>query len=152
MKKIIITLGIIIFGSTVLATPTSDIIPNDQPVVVTREQQDEEVQKEEDIKQTDNETKDSLKNKTTEQLEKDTAKKDNAEITKTKQKKPQYAGLKIYPPKKKKTKKASCDNTPENPCHAGGGCSCSVTTHRGTIYFTNLSEKCKSICEKQKRK
>ena len=77
--------------------------------------------KEEDIKQTDNETKDSLKNKTTEQSEKDTTKKDNTEITKTKQKKPQYVGLKIYPPKKKKAKKASCDNTPGKYCHGGGG-------------------------------
>ena len=51
MKKILL-LSIILIGTTVFASPASDIIPGDEPVVVTRETQDEEVQKE-DAKQSE---------------------------------------------------------------------------------------------------
>ena len=104
MKKIIITLGIIIFGSTVLATPTSDIIPNDQPVVVTREQQDEDAQ-EEEIKQPEEEAK--QENSEPEKASKPKTQKSDKTTKKTTT--PKFVGLKIFennkPKPKDKTKK-----------------------------------------------
>ena len=52
MKNLIIILSLILMATPVFAASTSDIIPSDEPVVVTRETQDEEVQKE-DIKQSE---------------------------------------------------------------------------------------------------
>lgn len=114
MKKILL-LSIILIGTTVFASPASDIIPSDEPVVVTRETQDEEVQKE-DTKQSE-----------------ETVKQEKTKSKKTgnatqKQSEPKPVGLKIFINDKSKPKAKNPKNSKQNkkkqtrqgPCGGGG--------------------------------
>ena len=124
MKKILL-LSIILIGTTVFASPASDIIPSDEPVVVTRETQDEEVQKE-DAKQSEETVKQDKTNsqKTTKTKSKKTG---NATQKQTEQK---PVGLKIFindkskPKAKAKNPKNSKQNkkkqTCQGPCSGAG--------------------------------
>ena len=122
MKKILL-LSIILIGTTVFASPASDIIPSDEPVVVTRETQDEEVQKE-DTKQSEDTVKQEKTNspKTTKTKSKKTG---NAT---QKQSEPKPVGLKIFINDKSKPKAKNPKNSKQNkkkqtrqgPCGGGG--------------------------------
>ena len=120
MKKILL-LSIILIGTTVFAAPASDIIPSDEPVVVTRETQDEEVQKE-NIKQSEETVKQENTNskKTTKPKSKKTG---NAT---QKRLEPKPVGLKTFinnkpKPKAKNPQNSNQDKKPTCPGHCGGG-------------------------------
>lgn len=107
-------------ATPVFAASTSDIIPSDEPVVVTRETQDEEVQKE-DIKQSEETVKQEKTNskKTTKPKSKKT---DNAT---QKRLEPKPVGLKTFinnkpKPKAKNPKNSNQDKKPTCSEHCGG--------------------------------
>lgn len=115
LEKLIVILGIILMGSAVFATPTSNIIPSDDTVVVTRKQTEEKTQKTE-IKQAEKKKAKLPKTKTTKKIT-------------NKKTKPQYIGLKIYeinkPKPQNKTKlsnkgkcKCACNREKLSPCDA----------------------------------
>ena len=111
LEKLIVILGIILMGSAVFATPATDIIPSNNPVVVTRKQPQQKTN-EPKIKQVE---------------------KKKIELPKTKSTKnktnPQYIGLKIYEINKPKTQnktkisnkdkcKCACNREKISPCEA----------------------------------
>lgn len=105
MKKILL-LSIILIGTTVFASPASDIIPSDEPVVVTRETQDEEVQKE-DAKQPEETVK---QEKTNSQKTSKPKSKKTGNATQ-KQTGPKPVGLKIFINDKSKPKAKNPKNS-----------------------------------------
>jgi hypothetical protein len=111
LEKLIVILGLILIGTAVFAEQTVPDIPNDNPVLVTREKKTEEVKQPEKDLQT---KKDSpcCKNKKNNKATKN-AKKSN---------KPQYLGLKIYETKKpqqkvQQPKKLKCADDPKSICN-----------------------------------
>ena len=115
LEKLIVILGIILMGSAVFATPTSNIIPSDNPVVVTRKQPQQKTN-EPKIKQIEKKKVELPKTKSTKKV---TRKKTN----------PQYVGLKIYEINKTKPQvktkisnkdkcKCACNREKLSPCNA----------------------------------
>ncbi len=115
LEKLIVILGIILMGSAVFATPTSNIIPSDDPVVVTRKQPPQKTN-EPKIKQIEKKKVELPKTKSTKKV---TRKKTN----------PQYVGLKIYEINKTKPQvktklsnkgkcKCACNREKLSPCNA----------------------------------
>ena len=113
LEKLIVILGIILMGSAVFATPATDIIPSNDPVVVTRKQ----------AQQKTNEPK-------TKQVEKKKVDLPKTKPSKTTNRRnPQYIGLKIYEINKTKPQnkpkisnkdkcKCACNREKISPCEA----------------------------------
>ena len=112
LERLIIILGIILIGNAVFAGPTTDIVPYDDPVIVTRERKQEKTKPAKVEKQ---KTIPPVKT-----VQKPVTKKNK--VTAKTQTKPTFAGLKIYitqKPKKqtKKVAKYSCKDDPKSICN-----------------------------------
>lgn len=109
LEKLIVILGLILIGTAVFAEQTVQDIPNDNPVLVTREKKTEEVKQK---------PKEELQAKTNINKQKPTKTTKNSKKTYQ----PQYLGLKIYENRKPKqevakTKKTRCIDDPKSICN-----------------------------------
>lgn len=114
LEKLIVILGLLLMGSAVFAEDIAQNIPSNDPVVVTRKQQESKnvVKQPQKVLQTP---------KTTPCCKKAPSRKTTAKKSKPTDK-PQYLGLKIYQkPKAKtkvvKTKKYRCIDDPKSICN-----------------------------------